>query len=49
MKSSNLVCDLCETLLLQSEERTLLLSWLESDPLRGGAEELFRELGDAID
>jgi hypothetical protein len=33
---------------LPEQERALLMSWLESDPLRGGAEELFRELGDAI-
>lgn len=33
---------------LPEQERAVLMSWLESDPLRGGAEDLFRELRNVI-
>lgn len=33
---------------LPAQERAVLMTWLESDPLRGGAEEFLRELGEAI-
>jgi len=33
---------------LPEPERTVLMTWLKSDSLRGGAEEFLRELGAAV-